>query len=245
MRIYILAISIVLMIVGCNNNNSMVIQPPTQSVDTSIVIRTVIPSSGRMSDTVTVYGSHFQAARIMFNGVETSYLTRSDSVITARVPRRASSGPVTVFSDRDTAFGPIFIVDSVCSQSLCIVPYYGQLLTEQQSWQRDWFYRYVEWTGQVRPDSVVLSQGPYQIGDDTRVTRLLRFINDRGMNALPTSMDAFLIYHEMFWTDIDTLKGIVAIQSWDTAGIVSGKVSWFNESQHRWYDFVFWYDFSP
>jgi hypothetical protein len=242
MRLYILLVSTLLGMVSCNNN-STVVEPPNQQADTRIVIRDVVPRRGRMSDTVNVYGFHFQGARIAFNGLETSYLWRSDTILSARVPRGATSGRVILFTLGDTAIGPVFTVDSVCSQNLCIVPYYGSLLTEQQSWQKDWFYRYVEWAGQVRADSIILTQGPYQVGDDTRLTRLVRFTNNRGPTALPTSVDAILVHHEMFRTVIDTLKGIVAIQSWDTAGVVSGKISWFYEPYKWWYDFVFWYDF--
>lgn len=244
MRICILLASALLGIAGCNND-STVVEPLGQQTDTSIVIRDVLPRRGLVSDTVNVYGSRFQHARIAFNGLEASYLKRSDTILTARVPRGATSGPITIFTTTDTAIGPVFSVDTVCSQNLCIVPYWGPLLTEQQSWQRDWMFRYVQWTGQVRADSVVLTQGPYPIGDDTGLTRLVRFMNNRGVHSLPTSVDAFMIYHEMFWTSIDTLKGIVAVQSWDTAGVVSGRVSWFDESQSWWYDSVFWYDFSP
>ncbi len=202
-----------------------------------------------MSDTVTIYGSHFSGSRVLangvhFNGTPTTVLGISESVLVVRVPFGATSGPIAVCTMTDSVIGPVFTVDSLCDQNLCIAPYYGQLLTEQQSWQRDMFYRYVRWSGRVLSDSVVLSL-EYQVGNETIITQLLRFTHDRTTNTIPASVDGFLIYHIRSTTETDTLRGLVSIQSWDTAGVVSGKVSWFYETYSWWRDFVFWYDFSP
>ncbi len=228
---------------GCEDS-SMVVQPQPPPGAT---IRAIVPVTGRISDAVVIYGAHFDTLRrlypVTFNGVPVSVEDHSDSIISVRVPLGASSGPIIVYTTRDSAVGPVFTVVPSCGQDLCVYPYDGPLLSEQQSWHRDCFYRFVRWSGQWTSDSVVLSQG-YCVGDDSHYTLILRFKNYRGY-PLPTIVDGSLIDREIEGTSTITLKGLVSIQSWDPKGVVSGKVSWFDERNRSWRDFVFWYEFSP
>ena len=228
---------------GCNNDSS--VAPPLANF--KVTIRTVVPTSGRMSDAVVISGSNFDSLQwtpVSFDGVRVAVDSSSEQCIHVRVPRGASTGPLIVYTARDSAVGPVFTVDPPCGADLCNVLYQGPLLTEEQSWQRDCAYRYVGWDGQSRTDSIVLTQG-FCVGDDSYFTRTLRFTNDRGPDFLPTVAEAYLVDQEIQGTYTDTLKGIVSIQSWDPYGVVSGKLSWFSESDKLWRDFVFWHDFTP
>lgn len=229
--------------IGCNNDSTVV----PQVNNTNVTIRNVAPARGKMSDAVVIYGANFDSLQwppVGFNGVRTAVESFSDTVINVRVPLGASTGPLIVYTTRGSAVGPVFTVEPPCGANLCNVLYEGPLLTKQQSWQRDCAYRYTRWSGQSRTDSIVLAQG-FCVGDDSYFTKTLRFTNDRGPNFLPTVTDAYLVDHEIQGTYIDTLKGIVSIQSWDPYGVVSGKLSWFSEPDKLWRDFVFWYDFTP
>ena len=81
------------------------------------------------------------------------------------------------------------------------------------------------------------------VGDDSHLTRLLRFKRDTLSTLFPVAVDGFTISQQLSGTYIDTLQGLVRIQSWIPNGVVSGKVSWFDKAFDGWADFVFWHDF--
>jgi len=230
--------------IDCKNNSA--ITPPPTTVPGPI-IRSISPSEGKIADVVVISGSGFDSlvwAGISFHGARVAADSFSATTIRVRVPPSASTGPVVVYTVRDSAVGPVFTVLPSCGARMCVAPYYGPLLIEEQSWVRDCRFRFIPWAGEVRADSVIFSQG-YCVGDDSYFMRIVRFKNDIGPNLLPSAVDVFLIDREIHGTFTDTLRGVAFVQSWDINGVTSGKVSWFDEVYLCWLDFVFWYDATP
>jgi len=226
---------------GCTNE-SIVVGPNGPA---AMTIRAVVPDNGAAGDFVTVHGTGFSDLRapypVSFNGALAWIEDYEDSVLTVRVPPDATTGPLRILTPNDSASGPVFTVHPGCGSDLCVKLYGGPALTEQQSWTLNCFFKYVKWTGAITADTLVLSQS-YCYGDDSFYTLTLRFWNNP---PFQTGTDGLFLDREITGTTAYRLQGIVFIQSWDRAGVVSGKVSWWlGPSNRMWRDFVFWHDFS-
>lgn len=77
-------------------------------------ISAVDPDSGVVGTAVTIRGSNFGATpsenTVLFNDTMAPVNTANDSLITTEVPAGATTGPVSVVVDQDTAVGPVFTV---------------------------------------------------------------------------------------------------------------------------------------
>jgi Gluconolactonase len=78
--------------------------------DPAPVISSITPDNGVYSTIVTINGNHFSTSGsvVQFNGKEARVLSATSTVITAEVPFRADTGPVTVTVGGRTATGPVF-----------------------------------------------------------------------------------------------------------------------------------------
>lgn len=221
--------------VGCVEQPSNPVPAPT--------VTELSPKSAYHSQTILVRGSAFDDNVIVwFNGVLALPDSGTSSELWVRVPYPATTGPVSIRTSRgDSVTGPVFEVKDGCPFDVCIIPYSGQTLTQDQSIPL-YAYSVVDWTGRISSDTVELFQ-EYSIGDDTRITKVLRF-DISGGNALPAFFSGCFIRREIDGTFPDTLRGLIQIQDWNPTGIVSGKVStpYYNH-YHSWRDFVFWYRF--
>lgn len=224
------------------NKNTIIVAPEDGNRP---VITNVVPTSGLVSYPVAIHGRHFESDwwtnRVTFNSISAFPDSATDTIIYTRVPLRAWSGPLFVHTKTDSVRGPDFTVFQVCNSNLCITGYSGTTLTAAQSLVRNCFEEDVRWSGEMRGDTVILSQGVC-VGDDSYRKKLLRFrhiVND----SMPQVFDGVYIKTEIYGTNVDTMKGLIAIQNWSVSDSVCGRVSWFQESSRNWWDFVFWYNF--
>jgi len=247
MRHYLLPIPLVILCLGCPNEER-VVEPPAPLPDTHIRVSSVVPMIGRISDSVIVNGMYFDSLRnlnpVTFNGVGCYPLRHSDTFLSIRIPLGAASGPLTLHAGNgDSTVALIFNVIPPCGQKLCIIQYDGPPLTEFESLVVDCRGTSVPWTAVNGMDSVIVRQD-FCVGDDSHITQLLRFRRDTLSTLFPVTVEGYIFSGQLSGMYVDTLQGLVRIQSWIPNGVVSGKVSWFDKASDAWSDFVFWHDFS-
>ena len=227
-----------LLLMGCSDAG---IEPVPDRLTSGIA--SMVPASGRPGDPVRIIGnSPFTAsARVAFNGIPCAPESLRGGIIFVRVPWGAKTGPVTVLTPGGSMTGLVFAVSTPCSDSMCLVPFSGTPVTRSSSLHYDPFYPHVDsipWTAKFSADTLILTQ-EYTVGDDSRWIMSIRF-RFSSMVTYPLSVQGVLVRREIDGIFTEVLKGQVAIQDWNTGGVISGRMSFVRTAPDGWYDRDFW-----
>lgn len=220
---------------------------PRLPLDESVSISAIEPNVNYRSQSIRIHGTGFHPDswrnQVLFVGGQSVWAdSGSYTVLHVRIPVNAYTGEILVRTPNDSAYGPKLYVISGCPSNVCVIPYDGPTLTEEQSFQLDFFSRPIGWTASLAGDTLKLRHRSIQ-GDEAHIEWLLNFrLNG---TALPTFVEGTIENYS--WpspTEIHPVEGLIQFQSWDTLGVVAAKVSTPLYRDLRVRDFVIWYNFN-
>lgn len=205
----------------------------------------VVPASGIPGDPVRISGLDFgNAAVAWFSGVRCQPESIRTGVMHVRVPWGARTGMLTVGPPPDSAIGPVFTVTMTYADSLPIVPFTGPPVTRSSSLHYDPMYPWADsiaWSARIAADTVVFMQ-EYAVGDDSWWSMVVRF-RFTPLALAPHAAEAVLFRREIDGVFVEQLRGRVMVQDWNTAGVVSARLSFVRHMPDGWYDRDLWFRF--
>ncbi|MBO0321938.1 IPT/TIG domain-containing protein [Muricauda sp. CAU 1633] len=121
-------------IVSCSSSGDSEPVVDDEPVNTTPTVTGISPTNGLVGTEVTITGTNFSNTTsentVSFNGTNTTVTSSSTTQLVVNVPDNATSGPISVMVDGETANGPSFTVitanASLCDQST---------ITENTTWE--------------------------------------------------------------------------------------------------------------
>lgn len=187
------------------------------------------PDSGRIGATINLKCARFHPPRrysVFFPGAHDAVYVDCETAgtLSPAVPFGATSGPVAVPIERQTAISSTFRVTEQCDTlSVTVKPYdITPSLTPKDSSIVDWQGRHCAWIADIRDDTVHIWRR-YSTGDEIyeHHVRLLH----GSLGRIPTIIAVWgVAIPDYPGTRVDTIRaGILKIQDWDTSAVMSGR----------------------
>ena len=189
----------------------------------------VQPDSGKIGTTVGLKCARFHPSwrySVFFPGAHDAVYVDCETAgtLSSVVPFGATSGPVTVPIERQTAVSSTFRVTERCDTlSLIVKPYdITPVLTPKDSSIIDWQGRHCAWIAELHDDTVHIWRR-YSTGDEM-YEHHVKLLHGR-LGRLPTILAVWgVAIPDYPGTGVDTIRaGILKIQDWDTSAVMSGR----------------------